>query len=33
MKELLALIKKYLIKEASTLNQISDKPKARRKKK
>ncbi len=33
MKELLELIKKYLLKEAATLNQINDKPKTRGKKK
>ena len=32
MKELIELIKRYLLKEASTLNQITDKPKTRKKK-
>jgi hypothetical protein len=32
MKELIELIKRYLLKEASTLNQITDKPKKRKKK-
>lgn len=32
MKELLALLKRYLLKEAETLNQIKDHPKAKRKK-
>lgn len=31
MKELLELIKRYLLKEASTLNQITDKPKSNQK--
>jgi hypothetical protein len=33
MKALLALIKKYLLKEAATLNQINDQPKTKRRKK
>lgn len=33
MKELLALIKSYLLKEASTLNQINDLPKPKKSKK
>jgi len=33
MKELLALIKRYLLKEASTLNQINDQPKPKELKK
>jgi hypothetical protein len=32
MKELIELIKRYLLKEAETLNQITDKPKPRKKK-
>jgi len=32
MKELIELIKRYLLKEADTLNQITDKPKAKHKK-
>ncbi|SER42969.1 hypothetical protein SAMN04488023_10926 [Pedobacter rhizosphaerae] len=31
MKEILKLLKRYLLKEAATLNQITDKPKAKRK--
>jgi hypothetical protein len=33
MKELIDLIKRYLLKEAATLNQINDKPKHKRSKK
>jgi len=33
MKELLELIKRYLLKEASTLNQINEKPEPKSKKK
>jgi len=33
MKTLIELIKRYLLKEAATLNQIGDKPKTRRGKK
>ena len=32
MKELIELIKRYLLKEAATLNQITDKPKKPKKK-
>ena len=32
MKELLELIKRYLLKEAESLNQIKDKPKAKARK-
>jgi len=32
MKELIELIKRYLLREAATLNQIKDKPKTKRKK-
>ena len=32
MKESIELIKRYLLKEAATLNQIKDKPKAKHKK-
>lgn len=32
MKELIAFIKRYLFKEAATLNQIKDKQKAKNKK-
>ena len=32
MKELIELIKRYLLKEAATLNQITDKPKTSKKK-
>lgn len=31
MKELLNLLKQYLLKEAATLNQINEKPKVKRK--
>lgn len=32
MKELIKLLKQYLLKEAATLNQINDKPKTKQKK-
>ena len=32
MKKLLALLKRYLLKEAETLNQINDHPKVKKKK-
>ncbi len=32
MRELIALIKRYLLKEAATLNQNKDRPKAKNKK-
>lgn len=32
MKQLIQIIKSYLLKEAATLNQINDKPKPKRKK-